>query len=226
MYINAGQSGETNLVTEIGGLLKVSNLQTEIGRISTLSVQALASAGGISAFSFVSGDSLEANSLSLGGKSCTDLIKSASVSGNTLTLTYLKGGTVTFSKATTLTGAWSSGVFTASATGVTPLTTSITGGTGTWSGKTVTIPIYATIGSSATAYNTGKSVTATYSGTSDYNDGWNDALNACGIPNGGTVYTGNWEGTLFRAAYVGATAYAEVQNCISGVRNHQVQPKS
>ena len=111
----------------------------------------------------------------------TNVIVSASVSGNVLTLTDAYGEEVTFSKATTQSGAWSSGVFTVNAqqNGVTvdTLTTSITGGAGTWSGKTVTIPIYATIGSSATVYNTGKTVSATYSG-SDYNQGWNDCRDA------------------------------------------------
>lgn len=43
------------------------------------------------------------------------VIKSASVSGNTLTLTPMKGDPITFSKATTLTGAWSGGIYTVSA---------------------------------------------------------------------------------------------------------------
>ena len=226
----------------IEGKLNVSELAAKIADIAQVNMLAAHTDGNIVCDGAISiGGSLAVNQtygitnggtgtfsgVKLGSYSAfTDCVVNASVSGNTLTLTKASGGTVTFSKATTLTGSWSSGVFSASATGVTTLTTSITGGTGTWSGKTVTIPIYATIGSSATVYNTGKTVTATYSGTGDYDAGWNDALNACGIPNGGTVYTGNWEGTLFRAAYVGATAYAEVQNCISGVRYHQVQPKS
>ena len=72
--------------------------------------------------------------------------------------------TENFSRATTLTGAWSSGVFTASASPQgNSLTTSLTVGAASWSSGTATIPIYATIGSSATPVNTGKSATVTNS---------------------------------------------------------------
>lgn len=112
--------GNEKSTTVIAGKAELSEvtanfIQSKIAQIAVLSVAALGSAGGVSANTFVSGDSLEANSLALGGSSCTDLIKSASVSGNTLTLTYLKGDTVTFSKATTLSGAWSGGTYTVTA---------------------------------------------------------------------------------------------------------------
>ena len=63
---------------------------------------------------------------------------------------------------TTLSGAWESGVFTVTASpqGNTCLTT-LAGGTASRSGRTVTIPVKATIGDSATQVDTGKSVTAT-----------------------------------------------------------------
>ena len=97
------------------------------------------------------------------------MIAKAEVSGNNLRLWTFDNKdsptpSITFSKATTLRGSWSSGVFTVTATGGESIFTSLTGGAGTWSGKTVTIPIYATIGTSATAYNTGKTVSATYTG--------------------------------------------------------------
>ena len=59
-----------------------------------------------------------------------------------------------FSRATSLSGAWSSGVFTASASpqGET-LTTSITVGSASWNGSVATIPIKATIGSSGTLHD-------------------------------------------------------------------------
>lgn len=162
----------------------------------------------------------------------TNCIVSASVSGNVLTLTDAYGDEVTFSKATTQTGSWGSGVFTSTAyqngVSVGSLTTSLTAGQASWSGKTVTIPIYATIGGSGTVYNTGKSVSATYSGgdpTEYYNQGWNEALAACGIRGGGTVYTGSWFGTLFQAAYVGAPAYAQVNNCVGQATGHYVDAK-
>ena len=109
-------------------------------------------------------------------------IKSASVSGNTLTLIPYRGDPITFSKATDLTGAWASGVFTATASpqGKT-LTTSLAPAPGqaTWDGGIVSIPIYATIGNSGTLYNTGKVATATmpeqtwsYSNLSENNGGY------------------------------------------------------
>ena len=91
-----------------------------------------------------------------------EMIIKASVSNNVLTLTPKTGDPITFSKATALSGAWSSGVFTVSASpqGNTCLT-SITGGAATRSGRTVTIPISATINESPTLFSTGKSVSAT-----------------------------------------------------------------
>jgi hypothetical protein len=108
-------------------------------------------------------DTVVVDSLQVNGY--TNVLVEATVSGNTLTLEYDDGSTVTFSKAASLSGAWASGVFTVTAgiDGSTCLT-SLTQGAASWSGKTVTIPIYATINSGAAVYDTGKSVTATYSG--------------------------------------------------------------
>lgn len=94
---------------------------------------------------------------------------------NSKTVTFTKAdgntATITFSRATTLLGEWSSGVFTvvASPQGNVKFT-SLTQGTASWNDKTVTIPIYATIDTSATPVYTGKSVTATYSGGSGSHD--------------------------------------------------------
>jgi hypothetical protein len=55
-----------------------------------------------------------------------------------------------------------------------------------------------------------------------YNNGWNDCLEACGIPNGGTVYTGTWYGTLYVAPTGGATA---VNNCVGKATGRQVNAK-
>lgn len=85
-------------------------------------------------------------------------------SGNTAYGDWKDAGT--FSRATTLSGAWSSGVFTVSASPQDQYKrTSLTQGTASWSGKTVTIPIYATIDNDATVFDTGKTVSATYSGS-------------------------------------------------------------
>lgn len=60
---------------------------------------------------------IEAYSLTLNGDPITEVIVGASVSGNVLTLTKDDGTTITFSKATTVTGSWNgSGTYTATAT--------------------------------------------------------------------------------------------------------------
>lgn len=122
-------------------------------------------------------DTIVVDSLQVNGN--TNVLVDATVSGNTLTLEYDDGSTVSFSKAASLSGAWASGVFTVTA-GVDGSTcrTSLTQGAASWSGETVTIPLYATINNGATVYNTGKTVTATYPGGGSYEQGWNDCIDA------------------------------------------------
>ena len=97
----------------------------------------------------------------------TDLqkaVKKAEIKNNQLKMELFNGDELTFSKATDLTGAWASGVFTATASpqGKT-LTTSLAPAPGqaTWEDGVVSIPIYATIGNSAVMHDTGKVATAT-----------------------------------------------------------------
>jgi cytoskeletal protein CcmA (bactofilin family) len=91
------------------------------------------------------------------------MIKKAEVSGNTLTLTPVRGDPINFSKATSLSGAWSSGVFTVTASPQgNSILTSLAPGAATWDGRTGTLTIYATIGTSGAVYNTGKEVTVVY----------------------------------------------------------------
>ena len=92
-------------------------------------------------------------------------IKEAKVENNTLKLTQFNGDIVNFSKATSLSGEWSSGVFTVTASpqGNTILT-SLAPGAATWNGTTGTLTIYATIGTSGAVYNTGKTVTVNFPG--------------------------------------------------------------
>lgn len=85
-------------------------IKSKIASLSAVTIKALAVSGAISCSGRVSGSEIAGATLNVGGSSCTDLIKSASVSGNTLTLTYLKGSTVTFSKAiTSAVWGWSNG---------------------------------------------------------------------------------------------------------------------
>ena len=188
--------GNEQSTTVIAGKCSLSDVSasyitTQIASASLLSVQALSSAGGISAAGFVSGDSLEGNSLLLGGSSCTDLIKSASVSNGVLTLTYLKGGTVTFNGAASVDfqteGLWSSGSKTLTLTNGKTKTVTIPDGT-SWSAAYVGIQsndpkmsVSVLVGgksitglvSAAGAYNAGASAGQ----TAAYNQGWNDARN-------------------------------------------------
>lgn len=90
----------------------------------------------------------------------TNMIVSASVSGNVLTLIPLTGSAITFSKATTLAGTWSGGTLTVSAS---PQNTSMTFGlfdTTTadvsWSNKKATIKVFANKDGGETKYDTGK----------------------------------------------------------------------
>ena len=77
-------------------------------------------------------------------------ITTASVSNNTLTLKHADGSTAaTFSKATTLSGAWSSGKLTVTASPQNVKYERLLGqGTPSWNGKTVSIPINAQWGDS------------------------------------------------------------------------------
>ena len=89
------------------------------------------------------------------------MIKTVSVSNNTLTLTRWDGTSVNFSKATWQTGEWSSsGAFTARAkqqngqseTEVSTITRNLTTGTRSWSGNTCTVPIRAWYGNTPPTY--------------------------------------------------------------------------
>lgn len=106
----------------LDGYVKATDLTTsyfssKISSIGNVTMQNATVNGGLTSFGRVTGSTVGANTFELGGASFTNLIKSASVSNNTLTLTPLKGDPITFNKATavTLSGAWSSGVFTVTA---------------------------------------------------------------------------------------------------------------
>ncbi len=145
----------------IANTITADYISSKIANIPLLSVQAISLGGGISSTSgdIRTGGTVGGANLYLGAQNMNEAIVSASVSGNTLTLTNVKGDSVTFSKATSLSGAWGSGVFTVTASpqGNT-LTTSLTVGAITWNGATGTGEIYATIGNSATVYDTGKPI--------------------------------------------------------------------
>lgn len=199
----------------IDGKLTTTDLASQIAilssvRINTLNITTLVDTPKITGTEALI-DDVKCDYLSLSGSSLfDDCIIDASVSGNVLTLTRASGtNPITFSKATTQSGAWSSGVFTSTAlqngVSVGTLTTSVTVGAGTWSGKTVTIPIKATIGSSPTLYDVA-TATATYSGGGDYDAGWNACRNAMiESQYSSTFYTGT-QSTKYDAPTYGAQA--------------------
>ena len=161
-------------------LASIDNLVGDLNVVGAVTVGGNLSAGSLSAESY-SDYKVDGESIGLG-----NAIKQISLSGPTndvytLTATKLDGDTVqigTFSRATTLSGAWSSGTFTVTATpqGDT-LTTSLTN-TGHWGNPSLTAgedentyyyATKATIGNSATIYDTGN--TTTISGLGRYNAG-------------------------------------------------------
>ena len=166
-------------------LASIDNLTGDLNVVGAVTVGGNLSAGSLSAESFTD-YKVDGESIGLG-----NAIKQISLTGPTndvytLTATQLDGDVVTigtFSRATTLSGAWSSGAFTVTATpqGDT-LTTSLTN-TGHWGNPSVTagedVNTYyyatkATIGNSATIYDTGN--TTTISGLGRYNAGKTDGI--------------------------------------------------
>ena len=155
----------------IANTITADYIKTKIASLSAVIAQALAVTGAIACSRRVSGSEVAGADVLIGSQSLKSAIVSATVSNNTLTLTDVDGNAVTFSKATTLSGAWSSGVFTVSASpqGVSK-TTSLTVG-GHWGvsadqedTKHYYGEIKATIDSSATLYDTGKTFEVDASG--------------------------------------------------------------
>lgn len=174
--------GNDKSTTVIAGKLEASDitadfLSAKIAQMSLVSVTQLASSGGISfgggSYNLTSAglgtfSSVQTGSLTLGGNQAfTNCIVDASVANNTLTLTRASGTTVTFSKATTLSGAWSGATYT--------VTASPQGNTNSitvearWSYSTA-LHRY-----TVTAYS-GAARATDHTGQEAYNQGWNDCI--------------------------------------------------
>lgn len=187
----------------------VSNLNAEWIRATTVGFSKLhATTASFTNVSIGGGITL-ANGLTLEGNAVWQV--SISLSGNTYTLKEMKlNGTErtigTFSRATTLSGAWSSGVFkvTASPQG-TSLSTSITVGAVSWSGNTGTIPIKATIGSSGTLHDV---KSATVDATARYNAGVSDSS-----PSGATLGS-KVTGTVWNVSIKRGSGFTSVSKTI------------
>lgn len=182
---SAGSSATINadkiylLGQTIANTITADYIASKIATLTALMTKAIAFNGGVSGTGDVRASGTVAGAdVYIGTQSLKSAIVSASVSGNTLTLTNVNGDSVTFSKATSLSGAWGSGVFTVNASPQgNSLSTSLTVGSFSWDGNTGTATIYATIGSSGTIYDTGKTAQVNASGR--YNAGYDAGWNAC-----------------------------------------------
>ena len=136
-------SGANTVQVEVNGKITADEitaqfLSSKISSIATLVTNSIIiqDGGTLATTGYIAGGQVRTSELVLSNNSVTDLIKDASVSADNLTLTLTKasGATVTFSKATILTGGWgNSGVYTVNASpqGVSISTSvSANGGTG------------------------------------------------------------------------------------------------
>ena len=171
-------------------------------------------------------DIIYANEFSFNGEGYfTNCIVSASVDGNVLTLTDAFGEDVTFSKAVSswLVGGGNGKVnVTALPQNQTQsVNVSIDGPLTITSNGTYTYTVdYENLSGDDVSTGATKTVTVNVSSPDRYSDGWNDALAACGISGGGTVYTGSWYGgTLYAAPQQGSQTYT---NCVVNATGHHV----
>lgn len=100
-----------NLQGLVADMATIAYLKGQLANIDNAAFNAISASNTIVCSGEIRGSTVNgANSLSIGNTAFSDLLVSASVSGNVLTLNYLKGDPVTFSKA--ITGAvwgWSNG---------------------------------------------------------------------------------------------------------------------
>lgn len=202
--------GNSKSTTVIAGKLNTSDLGAKIADLASVTMMVVQVTGNTVCHGALSvGTSLAVNQnygitaagtgnfsgIKLGSySSFSDCVTDASVANNVLTLTKASGGTVTFSKATTLTGAWSGGTFTATAS---PQGDTISSGLFsvaaadiTWNGNTASFPVYANLQGGETRYNTGKtlSIDASSIYTNGYNDGYPSGTVTIGSKITGTTY--------------------------------------
>lgn len=181
--------GNDKSTTVINGKAQLSDvtadyIKSKIANVPLLTVQAISLSGGLSSVEgdIRTGGTVGGASLYLGSQNMNEAIISASVSGNVLTLKNVKGDTTTFSKATSLTDAWSSGTLTVTASpqGETLIRTLIEGtkenedGTAYTTGGIYYVPIKSqwTSGGSTYSEATGKRIK--FDASTEYNNGYNN----------------------------------------------------
>lgn len=162
--------------------VKTANLASEIGKITLLTVNALSVQGGTNLSGTLTvGGAARFSSIafgsSVGATNFSDCLINASVSNNVLTLTKASGGTVTFSKATSLSGVWSGNRLTVTATPQNvEWSQALTKGTATWSESVLNLPVLYYTTDSTRPLGTA----ATLDVTNIYNDGY-DAVGSPSI---------------------------------------------
>lgn len=166
--------------------VKTANLASAIAAIDLLTVNALSVQGGtnLSGTLTVGGKARFSTigfGSGVGATDFSDCVINASVSNNVLTLTKASGGTVTFSKATSLSGGWSGGRYTVTAspqgnTNSTKLQQLVGNGSVSVSssGKIVSQNFYVMYGEDGdTSFaQTGANLQASINASSVYNSGW------------------------------------------------------
>lgn len=194
--------GNDKSTTVIAGKLNVRDLAAEIAKITTLSTLAISADGNIQCSGGIVSKSLAINQqygitasgtgtfsgIKLGsGSSFTDCVVDAAVANNILTLTKASGDTVTFSRATSLSGAWSGATFavTASPQGNTASTTiTLDGGTGSVASPDYTANSFISHKAYVNVKGSQTSGTATVKkilvdATNEYNAGFDASHSAC-----------------------------------------------
>lgn len=175
--------GNDKSTTVISGKLEATDITTDlilakIANATMVTANSIRSIG-----TLYTNDGLVAAAVYADGNNITNPIMNATVSGNTLTLTKADGSTTTFSKATTLSGAWSGATFTVTASpqGNTKATTiTLSGGTGGVSSPDYTANSFVSHKAYVNVNGSQTSGTATVKkilvdATSEYNSGYGSA---------------------------------------------------
>ena len=143
-------------VVDLDGYVKADKLTTNyfnsmISSIGQVTMQNATVNGGLTCFGRVTGNVVSGMTMELGGASFSNVLVSATVSGNTLTLKNQKGQSTTFSKAVTVERGWSGGKYSVTPTAgtISPADVSTTlnnNGTAYRDGSILCIPVYSDLG--------------------------------------------------------------------------------
>ena len=141
---------------DLGEYAKVSQLdanfiKSKIAQIGAVTMQNVTVTGGLTCSGRITGNVVGGMTMELAGASFSNVLVSATVSGNTLTLKNQKGQSTTFSKAVTVERGWSGGKYSVTPTAgtISPADVSTTlnnNGTAYRDGSILCIPVYSDLG--------------------------------------------------------------------------------